>query len=956
MFNRSNFDAFIAGQLYKPNDFQFKVLESVAFGSGNIVVSALAGSGKTSLLVQTAHLFKAMGITSVGYLAFNKSIKEELNSRLPIGYAAVNSHSLGNQVLKQANPKTLLDNTKWNTIAKNMMSAIGVEPQSQYTAGKAFQALCSKVMLNMIDPEDLERIAEIKEQYSLDTVTGPMMMVVADAISQAEEIWERSGKISFDEMLYLPVVKDMEPPKHDFFLVDECQDLNILQQELAFRSVKPGGRSIFVGDKCQPEGTKVAVVKSEGNRFHHAQIEQVNIEDLQIGDRVVSYTPAECAFVQRGRLVTGITKRPYSGRLIVASTEQGHVSRYTPNHHCFASFEPLRGKHVIYMMRRGNQFRIGKAMMDYSGGRIKGGSSSGPIARARAEKADALWLLATYDTNMEAIAMEGAIAGRFGLPELIFQCIDGKVETQQVIDNAWAFIGNNISRAIDCLKHFGRDIDYPLYDRTKHAHYLSFKRPIVVHASNLMDGALMLPYTNEAHTNKDKWLPINVSHEPYEGFVYSLSVECEQLYIADGLVTHNCQAIYAFAGADAISFQRIIENTKAEVLPLNVCYRCPTSHLDLARKLVPAIEARPGAPVGKIEHIDSGKVPTLAKPGALVMCRLTAPLVSLYFKLIQNKVRAKVMGKDIGKQLIDIMDKVAKYEGFRYDQAIAFLEKYREHQVMMLMQRDGMEQQIENVNDQVETLIVCITNFDSAKTLQMLKDVLEDLFGDQDKENWKTMVTLCTVHRAKGLEANTTFILKPDKMPLVWKGQSHSDFEQELNILYVALTRSMDTMYICGELPTPVMSSLAETVKSELAQDKAEVIQPALPLQPALLELPSPKPEPVSAKIAKPELTPIDPIPAVNLQPIDVIAEKMKAGFTPQIKAFMSAAAPAPKPIEITPVVVSSTHTFPAAKQRAGYTQRVTDALDGMSTGEILQLMSVLEAVLEDRKEQKEAV
>ena len=56
------------------------------------------------------------------------------------------------------------------------------------------------------------------------------------------------------------------------------------------------------------------------------------------------------------------------------------------------------------------------------------------------------------------------------------------------------------------------------------------------------------------------------------------------------------------------------------------------------------------------------------------------------------------------------------------------------------------------------------------------------------------------MYSAKGLEANRSFILadksERDCMPLVWKNQRQSDYEQELNVIYVALTRSKETMYI----------------------------------------------------------------------------------------------------------------------------------------------------------------
>ena len=55
-YNRKDFDSFLGTLKYTPNDFQLKVLESVAFGTGNIQVSAVAGSGKTSMIVMIVAL------------------------------------------------------------------------------------------------------------------------------------------------------------------------------------------------------------------------------------------------------------------------------------------------------------------------------------------------------------------------------------------------------------------------------------------------------------------------------------------------------------------------------------------------------------------------------------------------------------------------------------------------------------------------------------------------------------------------------------------------------------------------------------------------------------------------------------------------------------------------------------------------------------------------------------
>ena len=52
---------------------------------------------------------------------------------------------------------------------------------------------------------------------------------------------------------------------------------------------------------------------------------------------------------------------------------------------------------------------------------------------------------------------------------------------------------------------------------------------------------------------------------------------------------------------------------------------------------------------------------------------------------------------------------------------------------------------------------------------------------------------LCSIHKARGAEANRVFILNRHEMP--WKKKEYEDQEQEDNLLYVALTRAKKELY-----------------------------------------------------------------------------------------------------------------------------------------------------------------
>jgi len=54
-------------------------------------------------------------------------------------------------------------------------------------------------------------------------------------------------------------------------------------------------------------------------------------------------------------------------------------------------------------------------------------------------------------------------------------------------------------------------------------------------------------------------------------------------------------------------------------------------------------------------------------------------------------------------------------------------------------------------------------------------------------------VQLSTVHKAKGLEAERVFILRPDLMPHP-AAKSADDMQTEANVEYVAITRTLNEL------------------------------------------------------------------------------------------------------------------------------------------------------------------
>lgn len=245
------------------------------------------------------------------------------------------------------------------------------------------------------------------------------------------------------------------------------------------------------------------------------------------------------------------------------------------------------------------------------------------------------------------------------------------------------------------------------------------------------------------------------------------------------------QAIFGFAGADNRSYQKIVERTQASELPLSLCYRCPKSHIDLVNRIYPEIpiEPSPNAETGTLECIDKSNLWDEAHPGRLVvgdmvLSRKTAPLVSLCIRLIGQGIAATVKGKDIGKQIKSELEAIADITGFRYEEFNLFVEQYREFKFQIYENLDNAEQLKENLADKLNALTTIYSSQPNAKSIAHLCNYIDDLFSDDESP-----ITLSTCHRAKGLEGDRIFIIKPEDMPMVWERQLGWQKEQEDNLL-----------------------------------------------------------------------------------------------------------------------------------------------------------------------------
>lgn len=247
------------------------------------------------------------------------------------------------------------------------------------------------------------------------------------------------------------------------------------------------------------------------------------------------------------------------------------------------------------------------------------------------------------------------------------------------------------------------------------------------------------------------------------------------------------QAIYGFSGADADSFSKLQSIPNTITLPLSVSYRCATSIINLAKGIVPQLEAREGAKEGIIERNSSFQD---IRQGDMVLCRQTFPLVSLCLKYLSMGVKAHLMGSDIGKALIKmIADTERKTEEFNMENTFSRLYAEKNKIVSNLMRKERLTkseaEESSMVSSYQEKIQVIELLAEGITEPQLVMAKLESIFSDDNTEG----ITLSTIHKSKGLEADRVFIIHSELMPSKFAKQDW-EMQQENNLIYVAYTRA----------------------------------------------------------------------------------------------------------------------------------------------------------------------
>lgn len=199
------------------------------------------------------------------------------------------------------------------------------------------------------------------------------------------------------------------------------------------------------------------------------------------------------------------------------------------------------------------------------------------------------------------------------------------------------------------------------------------------------------------------------------------------------------------------------------------------------------ISSHPSAPEGAVLSLGQYE-PKDFIAGSVILCRNTAPLVGFAYSLLLRDIPCRILGRDIGVQLATL---VKKMRAVSLPDLRAKLAVWSEREVARCAAEDTSP---ERIYDQRDCLNFFIASLDESS--QGVPDLLAkiDLLFTDDGTNSSTRITLSTIHKSKGLEYPTVFILDFTKLQPSRFAKLSWQKEQETNLIYVAITRAMERL------------------------------------------------------------------------------------------------------------------------------------------------------------------
>jgi len=231
------------------SSYQNAIFTFLAEQKRNLVVRAGAGSGKTTLLVE---IVKRLAGNTI-FLAFNKSIAEELKSR---GVNARTFHSLVYSPVTRYYSSMSRANVDANKVRNLIRERYSDNDQRTYGAFVAkLVGLAKNSGIGILMDDTESNWDELAAKHDLEIEDGKgdhgTALNLARSMLNISNEAASNGLLDFDDLLYLAVRDGIRLPTFDNVLVDEAQDTNAIQRAILRKIMHDDSRLVAVGDPSQ---------------------------------------------------------------------------------------------------------------------------------------------------------------------------------------------------------------------------------------------------------------------------------------------------------------------------------------------------------------------------------------------------------------------------------------------------------------------------------------------------------------------------------------------------------------------------------------------------------------------------------------------------------------------------------------------------------------------------------
>ncbi len=263
---------------YSPQ--QQSLIDFAETGTGNGLVSAVAGSGKTSTLFGVIQ--KAPANKLVAVCAFARPVADEFQDKFALIKDACRAkvfintiHGFGLASIRRMFPRVKLalgrstpNVLDGKTKIKYSLETLQVPGDVQSFVTKAyglarqwgagvlpeFPFNRAEAWLDLVDHFDLRDCFEDADgnvPENVDQLVKEGCQWAVRIIKAGIELVKTEQVIDFEDMVYIPLRMNLNVWQYDWVLVDECQDINPTKRAYVKKMLKVGGRAFFVGDARQ---------------------------------------------------------------------------------------------------------------------------------------------------------------------------------------------------------------------------------------------------------------------------------------------------------------------------------------------------------------------------------------------------------------------------------------------------------------------------------------------------------------------------------------------------------------------------------------------------------------------------------------------------------------------------------------------------------------------------------